>query len=424
MNARTSRLHDLRVKLFRDGADKTQVLDRSAMRPRPIYLIGDSSVLIYSDRIIESRTSELYVLRSVYCAIAAGSLGEDEATLSLPVANALRGVGALIEVRDGFEPLHVSRNDHVLRLSVCDDRPPVDPPLVISFGLLDAGRIARDLEHEDIVLPAAIEEEFEVPPICLSNEDDACSAPEALSLVFPRLEGFAAGCRALRAMGFSRIAVLSIAPITTDLLEIRKFYQAFYIPVLPSRLTYRFVYKLLLLINFALMRICESEGVHFINRWSSQTRGGLAREGLLLDAIHLTGDAALETGSMILNWLDTTPAQAPTGTINDSREPDWWRCEAVAGVSFSARPSVLPGGPTPSTVSLSWNASGRSTQRVKIYVKNPKKEEELFALVGGEGSVDTGPWVFPGTVFILKDAEDDAKLATLVIGHARPEIPW
>lgn len=67
-----------------------------------------------------------------------------------------------------------------------------------------------------------------------------------------------------------------------------------------------------------------------------------------------------------------------------------------------------------SVVTIKWDVRkekpGLST--VKIYTANGK----LFTHTGASGSQETGPWVKPGSTFVLKSGVDDTELERLTIG--------
>jgi len=65
-------------------------------------------------------------------------------------------------------------------------------------------------------------------------------------------------------------------------------------------------------------------------------------------------------------------------------------------------------------VTLKWDirAEKPGVASVKIYTDSGK----LFAHLGASGSVESGPWVKPGSAFVLKSGADDAELERLTIG--------
>jgi hypothetical protein len=65
-------------------------------------------------------------------------------------------------------------------------------------------------------------------------------------------------------------------------------------------------------------------------------------------------------------------------------------------------------------VTLNWDVRTEKPglASVKIYTDSGK----LFTHAGASGSIETGPWVKPGTMFVLKSGTDDAELERLTIG--------
>lgn len=78
-----------------------------------------------------------------------------------------------------------------------------------------------------------------------------------------------------------------------------------------------------------------------------------------------------------------------------------------------AKPAVLPSC-TPTVVTLKWDSytTHPDINTVKIYTGKGK----LFTHAGGVGSIETGPWVKPGSVFVLKSGVDDSELERITIG--------
>jgi hypothetical protein len=69
---------------------------------------------------------------------------------------------------------------------------------------------------------------------------------------------------------------------------------------------------------------------------------------------------------------------------------------------------------TPAVVTLKWDMRKEkpAMTTVKIYTGDGK----LFTHSGGVGSLETGPWVKPGSVFVLKSGDDSSELERLTIG--------
>lgn len=83
----------------------------------------------------------------------------------------------------------------------------------------------------------------------------------------------------LKNVGLRRIGLHSIPPCTSD--DERYRVECGYDTRALTRL------KVILLLNLRLREFCKREGLFFIDRWHDVTLQGSAREGVLLDAVHL-----------------------------------------------------------------------------------------------------------------------------------------
>lgn len=93
------------------------------------------------------------------------------------------------------------------------------------------------------------------------------------------------------------------------------------------------------------------------------------------------------------------PASAPSNT-------------ATAGNLLRIEPSTLPDC-TPAQVVVSWSADETDAATdVNVRVENT---DELFAEGGATGRSETGPWVRPGTTFVLEDRRSKKELARAVV---------
>lgn len=100
---------------------------------------------------------------------------------------------------------------------------------------------------------------------------------------------------------------------------------------------------------------------------------------------------------------DNPPAAAPASAPSST---------ATAGNSLRIEPSTLPDC-TPAQVFVSWNAGETDAATdVNVRVENT---DELFAEGGATGRSETGPWVRPGTTFVLEDRHSKEELARAVV---------
>jgi hypothetical protein len=65
-----------------------------------------------------------------------------------------------------------------------------------------------------------------------------------------------------------------------------------------------------------------------------------------------------------------------------------------------------------------WDASATKGSTAKIWVQASGGERKLWTAGGATGNQATGPWVFPGTVFVLTDGDD--KVLAQVTAVAKP----
>lgn len=107
---------------------------------------------------------------------------------------------------------------------------------------------------------------------------------------------------------------------------------------------------------------------------------------------------------------EAAPVASQPGTPEAQAAPQ----VAVAPTKMiHAEPAALPTCKS-AVVTLKWDLrkDKPALTTVKIYTGNGK----LFTHSGGVGSLATGPWVKPGSVFVLKSGVDDAELERLTIG--------
>ncbi len=286
-------------------------------RPDPMYVAGDSQAVVYGDRVVLGYGPRGYVTRALCCGVLGGDLGGVDETLHEAFALALAGGGVVARVGGGYEAFHASGDAHVRSLAFVDQRERCDPPIVLACGGLDCARIGRDIPFDDIELPPDLNARFDVPIMCSANAQGAAPWFEMLTLAHDRMAGLRRGLRVLRRMGFGRLAILSLPPPTDDESLFMGLRKTLALPIREARQGPRLRYKLVLLMNDVLLRICREEGVDFIDRWSEQTRDGIVRPGVLVDAIHVTSAEADRTVDVMARWAAHAPSTraqaAPVG---------------------------------------------------------------------------------------------------------------
>jgi len=87
--------------------------------------------------------------------------------------------------------------------------------------------------------------------------------------------------------------------------------------------------------------------------------------------------------------------------------------EVASTTMIHAEPAALPDC-DPAVVTLTWDVrtAKPGLTSVKILTGNGK----LFTHKGSFGTAQTGPWVKPGSVFLLTSGSDDTELERLTIG--------
>lgn len=88
---------------------------------------------------------------------------------------------------------------------------------------------------------------------------------------------------------------------------------------------------------------------------------------------------------------------------------------------MSGNAQSVPSCTTPVVLSITWNVAGKvSTESVKLYAGDGDNAK-LFASGGAEGNAETGPWVAPGGLFVLRNGQDESELDRMTIpGPACP----
>lgn len=264
---------------------------RMAVRPRSAYVLGDSQSLAYDDRVYSAAVPSggSYVFRTIYCpGLSASGFADAGGTLGPLVRTKMTAAGLLVDVRDGaIEATHATADANTRAVAAAGLRPRNEPLLALSCGGFDAAILMASLERDDVTLPSDLPREFAANASLLTSSPDALDAEAALRCVSAQTAPLRDGLRALRALGFNNLAVLSIPPpsmVDKPLQDIirnlgRRLNAA------RSRAPYR--YKIVLLINYQLRRMCQEEGVLFVNRWNDQTHHGIAKQYLLHDGYHL-----------------------------------------------------------------------------------------------------------------------------------------
>lgn len=129
--------------------------------------------------------------------------------------------------------------------------------------------------------------------------------------------------------------------------------------------------------------------------------------------------------AVILLSLAACSQQAPEAPTPGTPAPEAAVSEAAADASttdfkgvnglMSGTAESAPTCSAPAVVSVTWNVGGKAaTESVKLYVGDGANAK-LFTAGGAQGSGQTGPWVSPGGVFVLRNGRDEAELDRMTI---------
>lgn len=280
------------------------VASNGITRAEPIYVVGDSHVLLYADRIapLPANPAALIVFHALYApGLKAAAFADERGELSEQVRSALVAARLLVSSGDALEAYHRTMDPHWLAVEGAEDRPRVDPPIVLSTGGLDALDLIGGLPVDDFALPSRFRDpnssRFSV------TAKDAAAYDDVAAFFAPTFTSLDLGLRRLRAYGFERLAILSIAPPTANdtafSLVVRhggRFYP-------EPRCRTPFRYKVTMVVNGLMREAAAANGVTFIDRWEAQTVNGLIRPGLLNDNIHLNSQAWQDTAAAVIATL-------------------------------------------------------------------------------------------------------------------------
>jgi hypothetical protein len=122
------------------------------------------------------------------------------------------------------------------------------------------------------------------------------------------------------------------------------------------------------------------------------------------------------------------PAQsaAPAETVSESSPAKLPRFATPARIAeikssgktgFWADPADFCPGRRVAT--LTWNVEASGAGKVVVYVVGKDGKEHHFGRGGPVGERQTGPWIAPGIVFVLRNAEGGAELGRIIIPRGK-----
>lgn len=107
----------------------------------------------------------------------------------------------------------------------------------------------------------------------------------------------------------------------------------------------------------------------------------------------------------------------PVSTQANSATTTAQAVAAKSSPAISVDPATMKGCDS-IVAAVHWDASkaGSSTDSTEIWVGSSGADTKLFSAGGAAGETKTGPWVHPGTHFLLKNKQDGKVLDEAVIG--------
>ncbi len=269
-------------------------------RPTPIYVVGDSHVFAFSDRVYEAAPDELYTFRASYLPqlLTREFTGPDGVPNRL-IVRALESVRVLVPGPNGPEAAYRTAEPLWRWVREIDGRTG-EPAVVFSTGSLDLVEIGTAIAKPDFALPAFVTSDLATPEDCRRSQPGAVDADRVERLYEAAVAPLGALFRYLRKLGLTRLGVLGIGPVTPDQATYKRMLDAFTIPIPPGHLEPAFRRKLVVCMNAFLRRLCEREQAIFIDRWARSTQAGEPLPETRVDGVHYTPDAASASAADII----------------------------------------------------------------------------------------------------------------------------
>jgi hypothetical protein len=286
-------------------------------RPRRIYVVGDSHALIYADRTVTDRAGTSAVtFTALHCRDTAAStcVGPD-GRLAPGVRRALAEARLVVEDGDRIEALHRTTVPAWRYLAVAEDRAREDPALVFAFGGLDAFHLGARLPADTIRVPAELR--GDAPAGLYATPPGSMPFAEALMIGSRELRPFADLLYGLRALGFGRMALLSVPPPTANDDAFRAAVANVQLDWSEPKLRLPFRHQIIRVVNEALRGLAAELGIPFVDRWADQVVRGVAAPGLLHDWLHIGSRPANETAAVLADLFYGLGRGAAGSTAGD-----------------------------------------------------------------------------------------------------------
>lgn len=111
-------------------------------------------------------------------------------------------------------------------------------------------------------------------------------------------------------------------------------------------------------------------------------------------------------------------AAAPAGDASPATTPAATASDALRNGLLTVSPATMSGCPDvkPVVADVTWAITDPGVTTVKLEVGPTGQPHQLMAEGGATDSAKTGPWVMPGTEFVLHDGATGRELSKAVVG--------
>lgn len=287
------------------------VVVRSMHRPRFVHVLGDSHALVFGGRIVEvsDPVPGRYFFQTAFVpGIRAEWFSDENGNLGAPVASALLQERILVDVNGAVTPYHFVK-DRAWRGAALLEGRSRPPSLALSCAGFDVMYLIWNLPQADIEIPDSVGAFFDIPQMCRTASRDALSWDVAMQCCRALLEPLETGLAHLRRMQLRALMVLSLTPPTPSDVTFRAMAAAWGYLGRGPRTFAAWRYKVAILMNEGLRRVCEIHDVPFINFWNETTRDGLADpQSFRSDTIHLNSEAAAKVIAEMIAWTGVRAA--------------------------------------------------------------------------------------------------------------------
>ncbi|MEA2720187.1 MAG: hypothetical protein QOJ39_2051 [Candidatus Eremiobacteraeota bacterium] len=295
----------------------------SPANPLPVYALGDSNVSTFADRVYRAPSGTSYLFRALYCpGLRARDFAAPGGGLGPRITAALAAERLLVSHGATLEPAHATTSTHWAWVRDLEGRAASPPPLAIAAGIIDLHEVSVGIAEPDIELPNVLRADPATPPVCLPTAAGALPAADAVRRYADVLEPLRTGLRALRALGFTRLGVLGLPPVTLDDAYADRAAAGAGFAIVPRPFPTAFRYKGLLIANMVFARLSREENVTFVDRWAAFTGAdGLVAPGVLRDFIHLTPEATTRSAAALVAEVVEKDRRIVADAARDAGDP-------------------------------------------------------------------------------------------------------